>query len=193
MDIPKKAKRVFKGVIFDVYHWRQKLFDGSYATFERLKRKDSAIIIPTVGNKIIIVEEEQPRKPSSKGMIGGMGEYGESPLETAKRELLEEVGYSSEDWELLKTYSPLSMINYSINLFVARNCRKVKEPHLDAGEKVRMLTVNFDEFMATISKSAQKKGAVALELYYIGLIKSKRNALKKKILNGSKPNPFKLN
>ncbi len=38
MKIPPNAKRVFKGIIFDVYQWQQKMFDGSKETFEMLKR-----------------------------------------------------------------------------------------------------------------------------------------------------------
>jgi hypothetical protein len=32
---PKGAKLAFRGVVFDVYQWKQRMFDGSYQTFER--------------------------------------------------------------------------------------------------------------------------------------------------------------
>lgn len=35
--IPDHAKCVFKGVIFDVYQWEQKLYNGTTTTFEKLK------------------------------------------------------------------------------------------------------------------------------------------------------------
>ena len=35
--IPENAKRVFKGIIFDVYQWEQELYNGSKAVFEKLK------------------------------------------------------------------------------------------------------------------------------------------------------------
>ena len=37
MKVPKQAKRVFKGVIFDVYQWEQEMFDGTKEIFEKLK------------------------------------------------------------------------------------------------------------------------------------------------------------
>ena len=43
--IPKDARCVFKGVIFEVWQWEQKMFDGSMATFERIKRPDTVVII----------------------------------------------------------------------------------------------------------------------------------------------------
>ncbi|MFZ2149837.1 MAG: hypothetical protein WAV15_01615 [Minisyncoccia bacterium] len=31
--IPPDAKRVFRGVVFDVYHWEQELYDGARTIF----------------------------------------------------------------------------------------------------------------------------------------------------------------
>lgn len=39
--IPDSARRVFKGIIYDVYHWQQELHDGSATTFEMLRRTDT--------------------------------------------------------------------------------------------------------------------------------------------------------
>ena len=56
--IPKDAKLVFKGKLFDVYQWQQERFDGSFATYERLRRRPSVTIIPiTTAGKVIICEE----------------------------------------------------------------------------------------------------------------------------------------
>ena len=40
--IPPEAKCVFRGKIFDVYQWPQRLYDGSTATFEMLRRRGIA-------------------------------------------------------------------------------------------------------------------------------------------------------
>ena len=59
----------------------------------------------------------------------------ESALDAAKRELLEETGYESDDWEfLLSVPSNATMADNYANLFVARNCRKVSEQNLDDTE-----------------------------------------------------------
>lgn len=47
MKIPKIAKEVFSGVIYDIYHWEQRMFDGSYGTFEMLRRPSTIEIIAT--------------------------------------------------------------------------------------------------------------------------------------------------
>ena len=43
--VPADADKVFEGVIYDVYHWDQTLYDGSKAKFEMLKRPDTVVII----------------------------------------------------------------------------------------------------------------------------------------------------
>ena len=52
---PPQAKRVFKGMIFDVYQWEQEMYDGSTHTFEKIIRPDTVLVIPvTEDGKIII-------------------------------------------------------------------------------------------------------------------------------------------
>jgi len=92
--IPEYAKCVFNGIIFDVYQWQQKQFDGTTATFEKLKRPDTVMLLPVTNDKkIVITEQEQPGKQPFIGSIGGRVDPGEDILTAAKRELLEESGY----------------------------------------------------------------------------------------------------
>lgn len=151
MKIPKEAKRVFKGVIFEVYHWQQKMFDGSYETYEALKRPNTVQIIATKDGKIILGYEQQPdmEKPLYV-TLGGKQEEGEEPLVAAKKELLEEAGLVSDYWELIKIYRPFGKIIWEIYLFVARNCKKVAEQNLDPGEKIELKEVSFDEFVEIV-------------------------------------------
>lgn len=147
MQLPQNAKKIFSGEIFDTYQWPQEMFDGSTETFEMLYRTDTIQVIATKGEKILLALEEQPMIKRGYGLFGGRMDKGESPLECAKRELLEESGHSSEDWELLKTYEPYHKMDWTLHLFIARNCQKVSEQKLDAGEKIEIKEVNFDKFV----------------------------------------------
>ncbi len=147
MKIPKQAKRVFKGEIFDVYHWQQEMFDGSKETFEMLKRPNTIEVIPIVGDKIIVAEQEQPTRPLSYTFFGGRQEEGETPIVTAKRELMEESGLESDDIEELMSFRPYHKIDWEILFFVARDCKKVAEQNLDPGEKITVKEVSFEEFL----------------------------------------------
>ena len=146
--IPEYAKMVFKGKIFEVWQWEQRLFDGTTAIFERLKRPDTALVIATVGNTILLSEEQQPDSKPYVSLPGGRCEQEEDPLVCAKRELLEETGYLSEDWLPFLEENPASKIQWTIHIFTARNCKKVQEVSLDAGEKIQTRLISFDEFMA---------------------------------------------
>lgn len=71
--IPPHAKRVFKGILFDVYQWQQKQYDGSYKTFEKIKRSDTVSVIPvTAEGKFIITHQEQPLTDPFTGFPGGI-------------------------------------------------------------------------------------------------------------------------
>ena len=68
----------------------------------------------------------------------GAFEAGETdPLAVARRELLEETGYVSDDWEYFgpTVESSAKMTNF-MHLFLAQNCRKVAQQHLDATEEL---------------------------------------------------------
>lgn len=152
MKFPEKAKKVFDGTIFDVYQWEQEMFDGSKTTFEGLKRPGTILIIPLVGDKLILSKEEQPGTRKRDTYLGGRQEDGEEPIETAKRELLEEAGMESSDWELIREYTPHGKIDWTIYLFVARDCKKVAEQNLDAGERIELNQVSFEESIDIISR-----------------------------------------
>lgn len=147
-QLPPNAKRVFTGVIFDVYQWEQKMYDGSTTTFERLKRPDTVSVIAAVGDKILFQMQQQPdRAESFPSLPGGRCEGDEDPLAAAKREILEETGYVSDSWKLWKEHRPVSKMIWTIYTFVARNCRYVQPPQLDAGEKITTQQMTFDEFL----------------------------------------------
>lgn len=146
--IPPQAKRVFKGVIFDVYQWEQEMYDGTTATFEKLKRPDTAVVIPVLPDqKILVASQEQPDKAPFMGFPGGRIDEGEEPLDGAKRELLEETGYASEDWVLFEAQEPVGKIDWTIYTFIARNTQKIAEQNLDGGEKIELRILSFEELI----------------------------------------------
>jgi 8-oxo-dGTP pyrophosphatase MutT (NUDIX family) len=64
------------------------------------------------------------------------------PLETARRELLEETGYASDSFRLTGVLSanPATHSNLT-HCFLAADCRKVAQPHLDDVEELEVVIV----------------------------------------------------
>lgn len=164
--IPDHAKLVFKGVIFDVYQWEQKMYDGSIATFEKLKRPDTAIVFPVLPDgRILLTEQSQPGKEVFIGATGGRVDEGEDILTAAKRELLEESGYEAQEFVLWDAQQPTSKIEWSVYTFVAKGLKKVSDIHLDPGEKIQLKPVTFDELVElSTNKSFAEKEIIPMLL-----------------------------
>ena len=125
------------------------MFDGSSVTFERLRRPDTVQVIATeTESMILLVKERQPDTEAYLTLPGGRADAGEDPLEACKRELLEETGYTSDKWELFYEDDPVGKMEWTIYTYIARNCVKVQEPHLDGGEEIELEPVSFDRLLS---------------------------------------------
>ena len=127
------------------------MFDGSFQTFERIKRPNTVQVFALQGDDIVFAWEEQPMRDPFYGVFCGMMEKGEEPLESAKRELLEESGLASDEWELLFEKDVTSKIDWTIYTYVARNCyAKEEQQKLDVGEKIDLQKMLLEDFLAEI-------------------------------------------
>lgn len=151
MTLPSNAKKVFKGIMFDVYQWEQEQFDGSSKTFEAVMRKESVQIISVTKDKqIIMLEEEQPYIGKFLSLPGGICES-KNPEDDAIRELLEETGMKCENITLWKKTTFSAKVIWNNNYFIAKNCKKINKPELDSGEKIKVFLVSFERFIDLVT------------------------------------------
>lgn len=144
--IPEDAKLVFKGEIFDVYQWPQKMFDGSVETFEMLKRADTVKVIAMKDSKIVICEEQQPHTEIFFDVPSGRHDVeSESELDAAKRELREETGMEFGAWKLISIEQPHTKIDWFVYTFLATGFISQSEQKLDSGEKITVRLETFEE------------------------------------------------
>jgi len=183
--LPPNAKRVFAGKIFDTWQWPQKLFDGSEAIFEKIVRFPTTSVIATAGEKILLSNEEQPGAPPFRDFPGGRVDPGEAPLTAAKRELLEETGMISDSWELLQRWVCDGKIRWFIFNFIARDCQKVAEADIDAGEKISSKWIDFEELLM-LSDDPKFRGRELKELFLRArFLPEKKEELRRKLFSSS--------
>lgn len=129
-----------------------RLPDGNvFEPFYSFSRKDYVVVVASDcdGNYLCVrqfrqgikeVTTEFPaggleRSDGKEYRAGGGDSRSEDALAAAKRELLEETGYSSEDWTHLITIpSNATIADNFAYVYMAKNCRKVGRQDLDETE-----------------------------------------------------------
>lgn len=176
---PKDATLVFKGELFDVYQWQQQMYDGTYQTFEKLKRPDTVVVFAVLDDgSILLTKQEQPGKSLFIGAAGGRVDDGEETEDAAARELLEETGYRAKELILWHSEQPVSKIDWAVYTFIAKGLEKVDEQRLDAGEKITLHPVTFDEFIDTTLRNEFTEREIVKYIYEAKIDKQKLEELR---------------
>ena len=129
------------------------MFDGSTATFERLKRPDTVGVFPVFPDgSIMLVREQQPGTDTFLSILGGRVESGEDPERAAARELKEESGHEASSLLLWDVQQPVHKIDWAVYTFIAKGVVLVAEQSLDPGERIEIVQVSLDELIDLVSE-----------------------------------------
>ena len=129
------------------------LNNGKIITREKLIKGNhdgSAVIIVPITTNDEILTVVEPRVFTKEGILVGFPagyiEEGELPVDAAKRELLEETGYTSDEFVYLDSFYQDEGVSSALNhIFLALDCEKKYDQELDKDEIVKYMTFNYDE------------------------------------------------
>ena len=110
------------------------------------------VIALTDAAEVILVEQFRFGTQSVTLEIpGGMIDPGEDALSTAKRELLEETGYASDQWQSLGKVSsnPAIQTNYT-HMFLATGCIQVQQQDLGEHEVINVHAMPMSDFLGLV-------------------------------------------
>ncbi|MFO1322591.1 MAG: NUDIX hydrolase [Burkholderiales bacterium] len=167
VEVGLASEVVFAGKLLEVHRDRVRLPDGGEATREFVVHPGAVLVVPVLDDGRLVLER-QFRFPVRRVMLefpAGKIDAGETPLATAQRELVEEVGYTAATWTRLGTIHP--EIGYStefIDLFVATGLTHVGS-RLDDGEFIEVVAMTEDELLAVYDCGGLTDGKTLAALF----------------------------
>lgn len=128
--------------------------------FYVVRISDAAAIVAVTPEKNIILKKEY-KYACDEELIeipAGMFEPEEHDgLIVAKRELLEETGYESDDWTYFgDTVESSSKLTNRMHIYLALDCCKVAEQKLDATEELSVLVVSMEKAVEMVMRNEIK-------------------------------------
>lgn len=159
---------VFKGVRFDVHAIEQPGKGNKILRREYIVHPGAVVILPILDAEHIVmirnyrfaVQKELWELPA------GTLEPREPPLETAKRELIEETGYKSDKMTLLTTFYPSPGIcNEIMYAYVAEGLNVVGQ-QLDESEQIEVEIVTWKNAMKMVRQGTICDGKSLTTLLY---------------------------
>ncbi|MGN7476552.1 NUDIX domain-containing protein [Solibacillus silvestris] len=150
-----QSQSIFTGKIISLKVDDVTLPNGKTSKREIINHPGAVAVIAITENKKILVVE-QYRKALERSIVeipAGKLEQGEKPIVTARRELEEETGYTSDDFEFIQAFatSP-GFADEIIHLYVAKNLKKLEvAAQLDEDEFVELMEISLEEAEAMVA------------------------------------------
>jgi ADP-ribose pyrophosphatase len=162
---PLGGETVFEGSQFSVRVDGFRHADGDEVEREIVRRQDAAAIVAYDDEHVWLVR--QPREAILQFTLelpaGKLDVEGESALQTAQRELAEEIGRAAEDWQEVISYFPSS--GYSderVHVFAATGLSEV-DTDPDPGERIEVVLWPLDDLERAIAECQDGKTIIGLQ------------------------------
>jgi 8-oxo-dGTP pyrophosphatase MutT (NUDIX family) len=160
------TENAYEGRIVTVRNDRFRYEDGEEAEREIIGHPGAVGVV--VHDDEVIYLVRQPREPIGVPDLlevpaGKLDEDGESPLDTGKRELVEEIGKQAAHWEHLKTYwSSPGISDEEIHLYLATELTDVDAPETEEDERIEIVRWPLADLDGLIDECVDGKTLVGL-------------------------------
>ena len=157
MDSMLKETRIGGEVAYDgrflkVHRDQIRLPDGRTSNREFIRHPGAVAVLPLFDDGRVLLER-QFRYPNDRVFIefpAGKIDPGEEALASAKRELIEETGYTATDWHFVCTiHNAIAYSDEHLDLFLARGLT-AGEAQLDDGEFLETFTATIPELLQMV-------------------------------------------
>ena len=163
-----KASLNARKIRFEINHIELPI--GIKGTFGMIRHPGASLAVPITNDGQIVILR-QYRFAVSRRILefpAGTLEKGEDPLSSMKRELAEEAGYRSSQWDFLGEMLPCP--GYSdevINLFLARDLEQLNnKPEGDEDEDIEILKLSIDELNHKLASGEEALDGKSITAWY---------------------------
>jgi ADP-ribose pyrophosphatase len=162
---PVGGETVFEGSQFSVRVERFRHDDGDVVEREVIRRVDAAAVVAYDDEHVWLVR--QPREAIGRYTLelpaGKLDVEGESALQTAKRELAEEIGREAEHWEAILSYhSSLGYTDECVHLFAATGLSDA-DAEADPGERIDIVAWPRSDLAGALAETTDAKTVLGLQ------------------------------
>jgi ADP-ribose pyrophosphatase len=148
------TRPIYSGRIFDVFLEKIVLPNGMIKDREVIRHPGAAAMVPLLGDgRVILIKQYRHAVDRFLWEIpAGTLERGENPLECARRELVEEIGYSAATLEKITEILPApGYTDERIHIFIATDLTAAPQD-LDEDEVLEIEPIPFDRAIEMIGQ-----------------------------------------
>jgi ADP-ribose pyrophosphatase len=160
-----RGEEVWSGGLFSVHAERFRFDDGEEAEREIARHPGAVGVVAHDGERLYLVR--QPREAVDHQALlelpaGKLDEEGEAPLDTAKRELAEEIGKGAREWTFLtRFFTSPGFADEEVHLYLATDLYD-ESAETDENERIEIVTVPLDQLDETIAGCHDAKSLIGL-------------------------------